>query len=250
MKRLLVIPIIFCGVFLLAQEKLIVEYEQTMEREWAEEPTVSSDSRRAQYDAAMREAMNRSTYYTLELTSNESLYKMIEKIDNTQSQDGVSVTFFSGGGLGETYKNLKENISQQSFNLYNTNIIVEDPLDSYEWEITREFKEILGYEVRKASAMADSTSYITAWYAPKLAYRNGPEAYQGLPGLILEIETSDEECKNKTLTKATSIEVKEDNKAFKSPTKGKKMSSREYEAWLIEKNEKMKAMYSSGVDKD
>ncbi|WBL22876.1 GLPGLI family protein [Zunongwangia sp. HRR-M8] len=62
----------------------------------------------------------------------------------------------------------------------------EQDLNTIDWEIEPENKEILGFSVQKAVGSFAGRSYI-AWFAPELPFSDGPYKFNGLPGLILEI---------------------------------------------------------------
>jgi len=239
-----------------AQEKLIVEYESRMEfdAEAFEKNVSVSGAQIAKQEVidALKESMKNPNYYTLRLTPSESEFKYIEKVSNEQPQEGRVKVKIVSGGTGVTYKNLNEKISLQSQESWNQNFLIKDSLKNYNWKISKESKEILGYEVRKAEAKIDSAQTAVAWYAPKLPYKNGPENYQGLPGLIMEIEISDQsdEEKRKFIYKAISVNVDSENKPIERPKKGKEISAKEFEKLNKEQMEKMKEMYGGGVDKD
>ncbi|SHE79285.1 GLPGLI family protein [Chryseobacterium sp. OV279] len=57
------------------------------------------------------------------------------------------------------------------------------------WALETETKNILGYSCNKAIAKYRGRKY-TAWYSKDIPIHNGPYVFQGLPGLILEIEDS------------------------------------------------------------
>ncbi len=238
-----------------AQDKLSVEYEHKMKFDieaMEKNLSIGSDIKVAKQEVmdALKDAMEKESYYILLLTPTESEFKYTEKIRNDQpSEARVMISF---GGRSTTYKNLNENISLRAENAWNKNQIVRDTLKAYDWKISRESKEILGYEVRKAETQIDSTKSAIAWYAPKLSYKNGPLSYQGLPGLILEIEIkddSDEEKRTETY-KAISISVDSKNTPIERPKKGTIVTPKEFEAFLKEQSDRMKNMYEGGVDKE
>lgn len=71
--------------------------------------------------------------------------------------------------------------------------IVHQPID---WDITRKTKNIGGYKCYQAIATEKLYSRqghyynrkVVAWFAPAIPLSFGPKYYNGLPGLILEIE--------------------------------------------------------------
>ncbi len=72
------------------------------------------------------------------------------------------------------------------------NFKYEEPLHAMKWEILNENSNLLGYEVRKAVCSFSGRDY-EAWYAPAIAFDNGPWKFGGLPGLILKINDSKNE---------------------------------------------------------
>ncbi|MFV0305663.1 MAG: GLPGLI family protein [Moheibacter sp.] len=242
----------FC--ILNAQEKLIIEYESRLEfdaESFANNVTTSGDRKVNNQEIvnALKESMTKPNYYTLSLTPNESEFKFLEKIENEQPTEGHMKVKIVMGGMGVTYKNLQENISLKTEEPYNKNFLVNDTLQNYDWAITKETKEILGYEVRKATATIDSTNLVEAWYAPKLPYKNGPEFFQGLPGLILEVQSHKKNDMTHTY-RAISLNIDTENKPIERPKKGKSISQKEFKAFMDEQSKKMQEMYGGGIDKD
>lgn len=263
MKKHLSILISFTfSTLIFSQEKLLVEYESTMEFDVNKGfvmTTTNTDNgsntkigANKEMEGKLKEAMSKPSYYNLTLTPDESDFRVVDKVTNDQpSEGGIVIKVSANNGI--TYKNLNEKVSIKATTSFNQDFLIMDSLKNYDWKITRESKEILGYEVRKAEALADSTTNLVAWYAPKLTYKNGPDVYGGLPGLIMEIEInsdSEKRGKRKITYKAVALNVVNDKKGIDRPKKGKKMTNEEFTKWNEEQMEKMKEMYGGGVDKD
>ncbi|NQW75572.1 MAG: GLPGLI family protein [Cytophagales bacterium] len=62
------------------------------------------------------------------------------------------------------------------------------------WNITIESRMILNYSCTKATGTYKNKSY-EAWFCPQLKYSDGPWKFRGLPGLILNIESIDNQLK-------------------------------------------------------
>ncbi|MEH6406569.1 MAG: GLPGLI family protein [Leeuwenhoekiella sp.] len=68
------------------------------------------------------------------------------------------------------------------------------PEEGYNWSITAESKDILGYSCLKATAkdsildnsLQKTEISISAWFAPELNSIAGPQGLDNLPGLVLE----------------------------------------------------------------
>ena len=81
----------------------------------------------------------------------------------------------------ETKQVVMRNKKALGFDAY----IVNDYWRDVDWKIDDDFKNILGYKVRKAIGIYRGRAY-TVWYAPELSYPYGPWKLSGLPGVILE----------------------------------------------------------------
>jgi GLPGLI family protein len=99
-----------------------------------------------------------------------------------------------------------------------------------DWEITKESKLIDGYLCYKAiyndkfiNRRGVKTSVpIIAWFAPSLPYGYGPKYFNGLPGLILELNDRE------TTFYATSISILKDKELVIEFPKGKTISQEDY----------------------
>lgn len=259
MKKLLSIVLLSLLATVYSQEILKIEYEckMLMDEKAVDEmlSNIKTDKEgplNPEIGRALVEAMNKPSYYELRLNAQESQFKMIERISNEQPNESNVHVEIMAGGSGVAYKNINENLFLRAEEGFGKNFIIEDELREYGWKITRETKEILGYEVRKATAEVDEDNTIEAWYAPKLPYKNGPKNYQGLPGLILEIVEihKKETGESKYLHLAVSIEIDKDQSEIKPPHKGQKISQEDYLKLMNEHMEKMREMQGSGVDKN
>lgn len=72
------------------------------------------------------------------------------------------------------------------------NDFIEDSLHTMKWTITKESKEILGMKCKSAITTFRGRTY-KAFYTTKIPVSNGPWKFGGLPGLILEVNSTDGE---------------------------------------------------------
>ncbi len=89
--------------------------------------------------------------------------------------------------------------------LSNESVIVKDDKNDWNWKILTDTKTIQGYTCKKATIDFRGKSYI-AWFTDKIVVPFGPWKLQKLPGLILEIQSTDKSVQVKT----TKIETTQD----------------------------------------
>jgi len=72
---------------------------------------------------------------------------------------------------------------------YKTKYEYEESQPEFKWQLHNESKKILGYQCKKATVKYRGREFI-AWYTTEVPINNGPYVFEGLPGLILELEDS------------------------------------------------------------
>lgn len=74
--------------------------------------------------------------------------------------------------------------------LKKTNTSIKDSIPKYKWILGNETQTIAGYTCKKATTTRDLgvVQNITAWYCEEIPISDGPSQFNGLPGLILQIE--------------------------------------------------------------
>lgn len=136
------------------------------------------------------------------------------------------------------YKDLSEEKMIDSRDFMQRQFLIKGFTPTRKWKIGSKQKQILGYQCLEASFRADSTTLLTAWFTPQIGVQNGPADYQGLPGIILQMDINNGE---RTIT-ATEIKLeKVDPVLFVAPTKGKEISGEEFEKL---RQDKLKEMQS------
>ena len=225
---------------LFAQDKLVVEYENYTEMDLSKETN-------PKLIEMYKLANNSKAYYQLITTRDESSYKQIDKIDNTQRADGMKIIF--NNIEKDLYKNFLTNQSL-TFEDYNgKRFIVQDSLQIQPWILSKEKATFLGYEVKKAIFERNGLIY-EAWYVPKLKYKNGPEDFSGLPGIILKLEIINPKSEpiEKTFYTATKVELN-DKVTISKPTKGKFISAKDYKTFTDEEYRKFQENQNNQMDK-
>lgn len=178
-------------------------------------------------------------------------------------------------GLGGTfYKDVKSKSYTVDKEFMGKEFLVKDSLPNLKWKMEGETRVIGGYNCFKATAVrpvsktdfrnfrakkeeattakpADDTKktnfmdgmdmpkevVVTAWYTPEIPVNQGPEAYWGLPGLILEVNDG------KTVILCSKIVLNPKEKAvIKASTKGKVVAQKEFDEIVVKKMEELREM--------
>ena len=214
--------------------------------------------RRAMMDKIMKKFTNKS--YILSFNKTASIFKEEEKLN--QPNDGISFKMPNSGTLYKDLSNKQYIRQKESFGKV---FLIKDSLKKIDWKLEKESKKIGNYLAFKATAMVEKQKRfsrrgkpekeikkdsikdkkpefekLTVWYTPEIPVSNGPELYQGLPGLILEINRG-----RKQLI-ATKIVLNPKEKVeIKAPKKGKVITQKEYDKIMKKKMEEMRDMYRS-----
>jgi len=180
----------------------------------------------------------------------ELVYKGDESVYQHQKQEEAEITNtqvnsqptmrFGGRDNRVVYKNMAESKMIDSRDFMQKQFLITGAPTVRKWKIGKNSKEILGYNCLEASYQEDSTTNIVAWFTPQIQQFNGPANYQGLPGLILQIDINAGE-RVVTATELTTEGV--DTSVIVAPTKGKEVTAEEFEQI---RKEKMKEMGMQG----
>ncbi len=148
-------------------------------------------------DPVMQSEAVKSYEYTLIYSNGESLYKNsgdtknFDKLPEPENdlQSGANSVRITRKDLEKYYyKNFPEKF--MLFEIYNAGKqwYGRDALMEWNWEFVSEDRKIGDYICKKAISSVGGLSF-TAWYAPEIPIFAGPEKFDGLPGLILLVET-------------------------------------------------------------
>lgn len=198
--------------------------------------------------------------FTLNFNKEESTYKQEEELDKPNVGMGGEFKFVSigdGGGSDVLYKNTKEQRYAEQVDTFGKIFLVKDDIEKTDWELGSETKYIGEYQCYKATytkmiekprVVYNSNDdekiedkepemeerIVTAWYTPQIPINNGPDNYQGLPGLILEVHDGKLTivCSKIVLNPKDKVEIKE-------PEKGKEVNREKYEEIMDKKSKEM-----------
>ncbi len=158
----------------------------------------------------------------LNFTEKESLFE-VEKAMASDAEKGINLTRIFAGKDNVFYYNIvtNERLSQNDF-MGELFLISKQPI---EWEVKQESKQIGNYTCFKAikrDTIANNKKII-AWFTPQIPISFEPKEFNGLPGLILEV--------NQSLInfKATRIEINPKKiETINKPTKGKRLTEEKF----------------------
>lgn len=164
--------------------------------------------------------------FELRFNNTESVFKMAKSLESDNINLKISIGLL--GGYETYYYNTltKKNIYQTES--YGEFFIITDHTN-YKWTLTKESKKIENYTCYKATTIKEIKNEagifkrkVVAWYTPQIPLQIGPAGYNGLPGLILELQEKD------NLYVARKINITPLETKIKKPTKGKKITYQEF----------------------
>lgn len=70
---------------------------------------------------------------------------------------------------------------------YEQRFLIKDSLRKITWKLTDETRDVAGYKCRRANGLVLDSVYVVAFYAEDIHVSGGPESFNGLPGMILQV---------------------------------------------------------------
>ncbi len=155
--------------------------------------------------------------------------KFKSKLKISEDKSTFSVNFNNNYDFDDNSLNVKTKGDYSFYkdylidSIYYTNTIIfknfptKDPIKIFKWKLENESKNILGYKCQKATTQHFGRSY-SAYFTTELGFNHGgPWKFDGLPGVILEIKSSDGEFS----IIANSIELIKGNTEINNPFREK-----------------------------
>ena len=217
MKKLIVIPVLFCSLMLTAQTFVgsgMIEFE------------VRTNNHKVFGDGIWAEMFKdripqfSTTYYHYTFDQDKAVYKYNRRDERAklpwsrgEEEDNI---WFSDYGAG-TFTHQKW--------VFDNTYLMSDSLMKIEWKLVpNETREIAGFNCRKAQAIIFDSVYVFAFYTDEILVSGGPMGLNGLPGMILGITIP----RMFTSWIATKLQVNGVNTAIiAEPKKGKKKKATE-----------------------
>jgi len=234
-----------------------------------------SDAQKKMIAERMKSMLEKT--YILTFNKIESTYKEEEKLA-APGKSGMGMMMMGSFSAGKQYKNVKTQQTLEDKEFFGKQFLISDSIPKLNWKMTTETKQIGKYLCMKAIAIKsiDKMDFknmrrkkkddkkdteekvkdssvtksfmseveipeeieVTAWYTMQIPVNNGPAEYGGLPGLILEIN----EGRTTILCSKIVMNPKE-KEVIEAPTKGKKVTRKEYNDIMTKKIEEMREMY-------
>lgn len=178
---------------------------------------IIKDSTKLKTYKQIESVSNEAKKYAFSLTFNKdnSFYNIENKInlDNLKPVEKISYTLFS------KYSYYYDNKKKETFKIDNSEKNISIKLENViNWNINNETKKIGEYTCYKATCVKEFYNNkglrrkdIIAWFCPELPYQFGPLEFNGLPGLILELQD------NKITFVAKTIELTTNEITIKNP---------------------------------
>lgn len=107
-------------------------------------------------------------------------------------------------------------------------LLLTDTMRNIRWKITDETREVMGYQCRRANALALDSVYVVAFYTDDIHVSGGPELFSGLPGMILELALPHDNV----IWKATKITFTEPEINIGPPKKGRVINYKQLEEFF------------------
>lgn len=190
-----------------------VIYQVSLNRNKIEESIKKNQSSEASKHLKLLLKNASDVEYSLKFSRDESIYKHIKSMEN-EAKKGINLTKIFAGNLNTIYyNNISKECLDQTTISGETFLIIKDPVI---WKLTSISKTISDYKCFKAVCLDSEgkESDVIAWYAPAISFNYGPGRFNGLPGLILELE-------DKSVTfRAKNIKLNKKDIKIKRPNKG------------------------------
>lgn len=162
-------------------------------------------------------AQYKTDYFNYEFDNNKAIYK-------PGRQSGSTVGFFGAAPANDNivYSDFEKGNSISQKNVFEKAYLIEDSLRNATWKIKDDFREIAGFNCRRATTIIMDSVFVVAFYTDEIMSSGGPESINGLPGMILGLVIN----KLHTTWYATKVSVTEITpNTISPPSKGIKVDN-------------------------
>ncbi len=239
LSLLFLFTLLSCSLF--AQKSGVIKYTQVVKLNIVLD---SEDTHGMDLSSMLPDS--RTTYNDLYFNQNESVYEEVEAEMNddihVENEDAtIQIEIVQDDTEEKLYHHYGDKIRLNQTGFMGKEFLIEEAIEKVLWKITGEKLKYLDYECIKATTTNEEGEIIVAWFAPQIPQKIGPDAYGQLPGAILMLSVGEDQ----RVFKATEVTFMEDVD-IKKPTKGKKVTSEEYEKIVEDKMKEMEMQYGKG----
>ena len=184
MKYIITIFSLLFTNYIFAQTNFITKGKITFERRVSQFKINESDNADDNiWMAEMKKVMTKtpSDIYTLQFNEQQTYYKLAKENTDNKYMFGVlkpNENNFVLQNLVESKTNMLRTVFENDYQL-------QDSIKQYEWKITGEVRDIIGFECKKAITKICDSVVVVAFYTDQIMVKGGPESFNGLPGMIL-----------------------------------------------------------------
>lgn len=131
------------------------------------------------------------------------------------------------------------------YDAMNSEVIIKETLDLFQWKLTNEKDTILGYICQQAKTHFRGRDY-TLWFTTQLPFKAAPWKFHGLPGVVLKASSDD----NFFMAEAISLEIRKAEGEIKNPYANEKpLSWDEFKKQYIKKDKAFMAQLKAKMAK-
>ena len=125
------------------------------------------------------------THHTLQFNDMVTLFETVK--EDYPSNYRSAMWYIPIKSDTKTYVNYKKGTFQKLLPFGDDELLLEDSIPRVKWKYTDEYRNIAGYDCRRANGLIQDSIYVVAFFTNQLEVPGGPELIQGLPGTILGV---------------------------------------------------------------
>jgi len=183
--------------------------------------------------------------YKLSFNCDTAIFEELKKMDANNDVFAIKLARIYSGFNGSIFYDLKRDKIIHKKEVAGNFYLVSSTTRKDDWKLTKEkliINSFICYKAIKKETIEGSWGSkeieIIAWYSPMIPINFGPDGYAGLPGLIVQLE------KGNVVTYLKKIIFVEGNVINKEPTKGKRISKKEFDSIMKKISLNRKELYS------
>jgi GLPGLI family protein len=130
---------------------------------------------------------NHTQFLTAKSTLNFAGGKALFIPEKSENPTGGFFDAPMAGQNNTIYTDFADGQSTVQKQVFEQTYLVKDTIRKIKWKITGETRDVAGYPCRRANGIMMDSIYVVAFYTDKIHVSGGPESFNGLPGMILEV---------------------------------------------------------------